>query len=50
MQWALRSKNVTSAIIGARTVAQLDDTLDSLTSPVPDEALLDAIDAIAPAK
>jgi L-glyceraldehyde 3-phosphate reductase len=49
MRWALRSENVTSAIIGARNVAQLDDTLDSLTSPAPSDALLEAIDAIAPA-
>ncbi len=49
MRWALRSENVTSAIIGARTVVQLDDTLDSLTAPEPDAALLAAIDAIAPA-
>ena len=34
----------------ARTVAQLDDTLDSLQSPEPDAALLAAIDAIAPAE
>ena len=50
MQWALRSPAVTSALIGARTVAQLDDTLDSLTAPCPDPALLEAIDAIAPVK
>ena len=50
MQWALHSKAVTSAIIGARTVVQLDDTLDALQSPVPDEGLLGAIDAISPAR
>jgi L-glyceraldehyde 3-phosphate reductase len=49
MRWSLRSEKVTSAIIGARTVAQLDDTLDSLQSPEPDAALLEAIDAICPA-
>jgi L-glyceraldehyde 3-phosphate reductase len=49
MQWALRSPVVTSALIGARTVAQLDDTLDSLEAPAPDSALLEAIDAISPA-
>ncbi len=48
MRWALRSPAVTSAIIGARNVAQLDDTLDALESPAPDDALLAAIDAIAP--
>ncbi len=49
IQWSLRSKAVTSSIIGARTVAQLDDSLDALRSPAPDDALCAAIDAIAPA-
>jgi L-glyceraldehyde 3-phosphate reductase len=48
LRWALRSKAVTSAIIGARTVAQLDDCLDALQSPVPGKDVLDQIDAIAP--
>jgi L-glyceraldehyde 3-phosphate reductase len=48
IQWTLRSPVVTSSIIGARTVAQLNDSLDALQSPMPDEALLAAIDAIAP--
>lgn len=48
LQWTLRTPAVTSAIIGARTVAQLDDSLDALQSPMPDEALLAAIDQIAP--
>lgn len=50
IQWTLRTPAVTSAIIGARTVAQLDDALDALRAPVPDEAMLAAIDAIAPAE
>jgi len=49
LRWALRTPALTSAVIGARTVAQLDDTLDALHAPVPDAALLEAIDAIAPA-
>ncbi len=49
IQWTLRSQAVTSSIIGARTVAQLDDSLDAIWSPMPDHALLKAIDAIAPA-
>jgi L-glyceraldehyde 3-phosphate reductase len=49
MKWALRHSAVTSAIIGARNVAQLDDTLNSLEAPEPSEALLEAIDTIAPA-
>jgi L-glyceraldehyde 3-phosphate reductase len=48
LQWALRPKAVTSAIIGARTVAQLDDCLAALHAPSPDEALLEAINAISP--
>jgi len=48
LQWTLRSPAVTSSIIGARTVAQLDDSLDALSAPVPDEEMLAAIDAIAP--
>ncbi len=48
LQWTLRTPAVTSAIIGARTVAQLDDSLDALQTPVPNEALLAAIDQIAP--
>jgi L-glyceraldehyde 3-phosphate reductase len=50
IRWALRSNNVTSAIIGTRTVSQLNDTLDALEGPALDDALLEAIDAIAPAK
>lgn len=49
IQWTLRNPAVTSALIGARTVAQLDDTLDALQAPVPDEALMDAVNVIAPA-
>lgn len=48
IQWALRHQAVTSAIIGARNVAQLDDTLAALQSPIPEAPLLEAIDAIAP--
>ena len=48
IQWSLRSPAVTSSIIGARTVAQLDDSLNALQSPMPDDAMLAAIDAIAP--
>jgi len=48
IQWSLRHPAVTSSIIGARTVAQLDDSLAALNSPVPDDAMLAAIDAIAP--
>jgi L-glyceraldehyde 3-phosphate reductase len=48
IQWTLRHAAVTSSIIGARTVAQLDDSLDALKSPKLSEGLLAAIDSIAP--
>ena len=50
IQWTLRSQAVTSSILGARTVAQLDDSLDALWSAMPDHEMLKAIDAIAPAE
>jgi len=45
--WVLRDARVTSALIGARTVAQLDDSLDALKQPEfsPDE--LSEIDQFA---
>jgi len=48
IQWTLRSRAVTSSIIGARTVAQLDDCLNALQSPAPDHAMQEQIDAISP--
>ena len=48
LRWALRSANVTSAIIGARNVAQLDDSLDALQAEALSESLLAAIDFIVP--
>ncbi len=49
LRWALRSSAMTSVILGARTVTQLDDSLNALrTAEIPTK-LLDAIDAIAPA-
>jgi L-glyceraldehyde 3-phosphate reductase len=33
LTWVLRQAGVTSALIGARTVAQLDDSLDALKAP-----------------
>lgn len=49
LRWALRSPAVTTAIIGARNVAQLDDALDCLKGPDLDGALIAAIDGICPA-
>lgn len=48
MQWVLKHPAVTSAIIGARTVAQLDDTLAALQATEIDEELSTAIDAVSP--
>jgi L-glyceraldehyde 3-phosphate reductase len=48
INWTLRHKAVTSAIIGARTVAQLDDCLNALEAPPLDESVIEAINAIAP--
>jgi L-glyceraldehyde 3-phosphate reductase len=33
LTWVLRQAHVTSALVGARTVAQLDDSLDALKAP-----------------
>jgi L-glyceraldehyde 3-phosphate reductase len=48
LQWVLARDGITSAIIGTRTVAQLDDNLAALDAPPLDPATLAAIDAIAP--
>ena len=50
LQWALRDKRVTSAVIGASSVEQLDTNLDALNGPpLTDEELAaidqDAVDA-----
>lgn len=49
IRWTLRSPAITSSLIGARTVAQLDETLAALAAPEPPAALLEAIDTLAPA-
>ena len=49
LRWALRSPALTSALIGARTVSQLNDALAALEAPEPSPALLEAIDTLAPA-
>ena len=49
LRWVLQKQAVTSALIGARTVAQLDDSIDALRSPrIPDE-VMQRIDEISPA-
>lgn len=50
LNFTLQHKAVTSAIIGARTVAQLDDSLAALEAPAISDAVMEAIDDIAPAK
>ncbi len=49
LRWALDQQGVTSAIIGARTVAQLDDSLAALQAPSLDREALELIDSISPA-
>jgi L-glyceraldehyde 3-phosphate reductase len=49
LRWVLDQRAVTSAIIGARTVAQLDDSLAVLALPPLDEDTLRRIDQVAPA-
>ena len=44
LQWALRDPRVTSAVIGASSVAQLDTNLDALAGPALTAAELSAID------
>ncbi len=48
LRWVLDQQGVTSAIIGARTVAQLDDSLAALQAPPLDREALELIDSIAP--
>ena len=48
LRWVLAQKPVVSALIGARTVAQLDDSLDALKTPELKKSTLKKIDALAP--
>ncbi len=48
LNWTRRHPAVTSTLVGARTVAQLDDLLDSLHSPELTPAQLQSITQIAP--
>ena len=44
LQWALRDKRVTSAVIGASSVEQLDTNLDALQGPPFTDEELSAIE------
>ena len=44
LQWVLRDRRVTSAVIGASSVEQLDTNLDALDGPPLTDAELAAID------
>jgi L-glyceraldehyde 3-phosphate reductase len=46
LAWVLRDPRVTSALIGARNVAQLDDSLDALKAPPLSPQELAAIDKV----
>ena len=48
INFTLKHKAVTSSIIGARTVAQLDDSLAALAAPEITDSVFEAIDQIAP--
>ncbi|MBK1826235.1 aldo/keto reductase [Haloferula rosea] len=48
LRWVLDQKPVVSALIGARTVAQLDDSLDALGQPPLKKSVIKKIDALAP--
>lgn len=49
LRWALQQQGVTSLIVGARNIAQLDDNLAALQVPVLSADALQAIDRISPA-
>ena len=46
LQWALRDPRVTSAVIGASSVAQLDTNLDALDGPPLTDEMVRAADAV----
>jgi L-glyceraldehyde 3-phosphate reductase len=48
IQWTLQHPAVTSALVGARNVAQLDQIIDSLKAPTSTQELLQAINEICP--
>ena len=47
LQWVLRDSRVTSAVIGASSVAQLDTNLDALSAPPLSDEELTEIDRYA---
>jgi L-glyceraldehyde 3-phosphate reductase len=49
LSWVLRDPRVTSALIGARTVEQLDDSLDALNAPALSSDEVDSIEQHLPA-
>lgn len=49
LRWALQQQGVTSLIVGARNITQLDDNLAALQVPVLSADALQAIDRISPA-
>lgn len=48
LRWVLQQRGVTTAIIGARTIAQLQDNLSTLEKPELDAVTCAALDAIFP--
>jgi L-glyceraldehyde 3-phosphate reductase len=48
LQWVMQNPAITSAIIGARTVQQLDDSLAALSASTLSDDLLECISAVSP--
>ena len=46
LQWVLRDQRVTSALIGASRVSQIEDAVQALQAPALDEAALQAIETL----
>ena len=44
LKWVLRDARVTSAVVGARTVAQIDDSLEAVSGPALAPSDLDEIE------
>jgi L-glyceraldehyde 3-phosphate reductase len=49
LRWVLQQQGVTSVIIGARSVAQLNDNLQALQGPTLANDILTKIDQVCPA-
>lgn len=48
IRWVLQSKGLSSALVGARTLAQLQDNIDALKAPALSDSILKKINEIVP--